>query len=151
DDIDLLRILSGRRRLLERWRRRAFFERRDNGWEQQVPYRSSKTLEDIISLPEGLERDKACDELRNLVVDAISLSEGLRDSQVRHGFLALRTTRIKDAKVRSFRLFPKNRFRVHVPVPANQIEFLEFSPDVVELVSEDGKGHARLRISLDLL
>jgi len=151
DDIGLNSLLLGRRRVIERWRRKAYFERRDNGWEMQIPYRSSSSLEDIISMPPGAERDAACDKLRDLVVDAISLSEGLRNTQIGERYLALRITRIKDAKVRSYRLFKKNSFRVDVPVPASQIEYLEFTPDVVELVSEDGGGHARLRISLDLL
>jgi hypothetical protein len=151
DHLPLSGILKGRRTMLEHWRRVAFFERRDNGWEQQIPYRSSRTLEDIIRLPSGNERDLACQHLRDSVVDAISLSEGLRNPDISQQFLALRTSRIKDAKIRSYRLFSKESFQVQVPVPSTQIDYLEYSPDVVELVSEEGKGHARLRISLDLL
>jgi hypothetical protein len=137
--------------MLAHWRRWAFFERRDDGWEQQIPYRSTKILEDIIDHATGPEREAACERLRDAVVDAISLSEGLRNTEISKRFLALRVTRIKDAKVRSYRLFSKESFNVHVPVPSGQIEYLEYSPDVVELVSEGGVGHARLRISLDLL
>jgi serine/threonine protein kinase len=151
DELALNDLLEGRRRMLARWRRCAFFERRDDGWEQQIPYRSSRILEDIIELAPGPEREVACERLRDAVVDAISLSEGLRNSEISKRFLALRITRIKDAKVRSYRLFSKESFKVHVPVPSGQIEYFEYSADVVELVSEGGVGHARLRISLDLL
>ena len=48
------------------------------------------------------------------VVDAISLSEGLRNKAVRERFLALKITRVRDAKLRSYRLFPKESFSVHV-------------------------------------
>ena len=151
DELPLNELLDGRRGMLAHWRRWAFFERRDDGWEQQIPYRSTKILEDIIDHATGPEREAACERLRDAVVDAISLSEGLRNTEISKRFLALRVTRIKDAKVRSYRLFSKESFNVHVPVPSGQIEYLEYSPDVVELVSEGGVGHARLRISLDLL
>jgi serine/threonine protein kinase len=151
DELPFNDLLDGRRAMLSRWRRWAFFERRDDGWEEQIPYRSSRILEDIIDLPPGLKREVACERLRDAVVDAISLSEGLRNEEVSKRFLALRISRIKDAKVHSYRLFPKDSFKVHVPIPEGQIEYLEYASDVVELVSEGGLGHARLRISLDLL
>jgi serine/threonine protein kinase len=151
DERGMRTVVSARRALLQRLRRRAFFERRDEGWTQQVPYRAAAMLERIIVLPAGADRDLECDKLRDAVVDAISLSEGLRNARVRRRFLALRVTRIRDAKVRSYRLFAKEDFRVRVPQPVGLVDHLEFAPDEVELVSERGAGHARLRISLDLL
>src|SRR6185437_8995387 len=96
-------------------------------------YRSSKTLENIIMLSAGPEREKACEHFRDSVVDAISLSEGLRNVTISQRFLALRTTRIKDAKVRSYMLFSKESFKIDVPIPSSQMEYLEYAPDVIEL------------------
>jgi hypothetical protein len=151
DELSLVDVMRGRRKMLARLRRWAFFERRDEGWERQLPYQSSKILEDVIERQPGSERDAACERLRDGVVDAISLSEGLRNSAMSKESLALRITRVKNAKVRSYRIFPKDSFKVHVPIPLGQIEYLEYAADVVELVSEGGLGHASLRISLDLL
>ncbi|MET4601021.1 serine/threonine protein kinase [Bradyrhizobium sp. JR4.1] len=150
DEVELKDVIDSRRAALAHWRRRSFFERRDAGWEQQLPYRSSKTLEEIIEQPVEEKRLDACRRLRDIAIDAMSLTEGLLSSKVSKNFLALRISRIKDAKVRSYRLFPKESFEVRVPSPVN-VQYLEYAPDFVELISEYGNGHARLRISLDLL
>lgn len=76
------------------------------------------------------------------------MAEGVRNPKLRRSYLALRVSRIKDARIRSYRLFPKDDFRIDVSRPAHE-EFLEFSPDAVELACT--QGPARLRISLDLL
>jgi len=91
------------------------------------------------------------DALRDRVVDAISLSEGVRNRAVRERYLALKITRIKDANLRSYRLFPKESFHVEVAGAQGLVEYLEYAPDAVEVVAERGGGVARLRVSLDLL
>jgi hypothetical protein len=151
DDLPLDELLEKRRRLLAMWRRWAYFERRDEGWRGMLPYRSSALLERIVA-PSNLEDQKrASDELRDKVVEAISLSEGVRNKAIRARYLALKITRVRDASLRSYRLFPKESFSVSVAQPRGLTDYLEFSPDAVEIIAEGGKGAATLRVSLDLL
>jgi hypothetical protein len=116
-----------------------------------LPYRSVGLLERIVMPREAADAERAREALRDRVVDAISLSEGVRSKAIRDGYLALKITRIKGANIRSYRLFPKSSFRVEVSRPRGLIEFLEYAPDAVEVVAQHGAGAARLRVSLDLL
>jgi len=151
DDVPLELLLDERRRLQSIWRRWAYFERRDEGWRSMVPYRSAALLERIVT-PHSLEdAEVAKSELRDKVVDAISLSEGLRHKELRDSYLALKITRVKDARIRSYRLFPKDSFSVHVDQAPGLVDYIEFAPDAVEIIAERGEGVARLRVSLDLL
>ncbi|WP_437316318.1 methylation-associated defense system protein kinase MAD6 [Sorangium sp. So ce385] len=151
DDVPFADLLAARRRLLARRRRWAYFERRDEGWRTMIPYRSTALLERIV-VPKGDEDfAQACDELRDKVVHAISRAEGLMNEDYNRRYLALKVTQVKDAPVRSYRLFPKESFRATVARATALAEYLEHAPDTIELVSEGGQGAARLRISLDLL
>jgi hypothetical protein len=96
------------------------------------------------------DRQKAGLVIRDRVVEAISLSEGLRHPSVRGRYLALRVARIKDPTVRSYRLFPRDGFEVLVG-GGGMAEFLESAPDAVELRPVAHRGVANLRIPLDLL
>lgn len=151
DDIEFASLLERRRALQGIWRRLAYFERRDEGWRTMLPYRSIGLLERIVMPTTDGEGDLARAELRDRVVDAICLSEGVRNKTIRERYLALKITRVKDANLRSYRLFPKNSFTVHVARPTALVDFLEYAPDAVEVVAEQGEGVARLRVSLDLL
>jgi hypothetical protein len=116
-----------------------------------LPYRATALLERIL-VPKGDDDlAGACDELRDKVVVAISRAEGVQSDVLCRRYLALKVTQVKDAPVRSYRLFPKESFRVVVARAPALAEYLEYAPDVIELVSERGEGAARLRISLDLL
>ncbi|AUX23769.1 uncharacterized protein SOCEGT47_042990 [Sorangium cellulosum] len=151
DDIALGDLLVARRRLIARWRRWAYFERRDDGWRAMVPYRATGLLERITAPASDDDFQAACGELRDKVVHAISRAEGVQSEALCQRYLALKITHVKDAPVRSYRLFPKESFRVEVTRAPTLAEYLEYAPDAIELVSEGGKGAARLRISLDLL
>ena len=151
DDLPFEALLAQRRKLQAIWRRWAYFERRDEGWRTMLPYRSTPLLERIVSPVTPEDGQKARDELRDKVVDAISLSEGVRNKVVRERYLALKITRIKEARLRSYRLFPKDSFRVDVAKPPGLLDYLEHTPDAVEVVAERGEGVACLRVSLDLL
>jgi hypothetical protein len=115
-----------------------------------VPYRSAALLERIVTPQSAEDLEVARTELRDKVVDAISLSEGLRNKEFRDHYLALKITRVKDARIRSYRLFPKNSFRIHVDRAPGLVDYIEFAPDAVEIIAERGAGVARLRVSLDL-
>jgi len=151
DDVPFETLLARRRGLQAMWRRWAYFERRDEGWHTMLPYRSIELLERIVTPKSDEDGAKASESLRGKVVDAISLSEGVRNKAIRETYLALKITRVKDASIRSYRLFPKTSFRVEVARAANLVDYLEYAPDAVEVVAERGEGVARLRVSLDLL
>lgn len=148
DDVPFSNVVEARRQLAGVLRRWAYFERRDDGWKGMLPYTSVGLLEATINAKSEVDRQSACDYLRDRVVEAVSVAEGVRNSKLRRNYLALRVSRIKGAPIRSYRLFPKDDFRIEVSRPVHD-EFLEFSPDAVELASVHGP--ARLRISLDLL
>lgn len=151
DEVDFAVLLERRRTLQGMWRRWAYFERRDEGWRSMLPYKSIELLERIVLPREADDTREACEKLRDRVVDAISLSEGVRNKGIRERYMALKITRIKDANLRSYRLFPKDTFHVDVARPAGLVDYLEYAPDAVEVVAEQGQGIARLRVSLDLL
>jgi serine/threonine protein kinase len=148
DDVQFSAVVEARRQLAAVLRRWAYYERRDNGWRDMLPYTSVALLEAVINASTDDERDRACLGLRDRVVEAVSVAEGVRNPRLRRNYLALRVSRVKDAVIRSYRLFRRDGFRIEISRPVHQ-DFLEFAPDAVELVSVDGP--ARLRISLDLL
>ncbi|NNC16693.1 protein kinase [Corallococcus exiguus] len=151
DDVSLPSLLAVRRNLLAMRRRWAYFERRDEGWNSMLPYRSTALLEQLLASSEDEQQALLRGELRNRVVDAISLAEGVRSPNLRRRFLALKVTRVKDTPLRSYRLFPRESFRVEVTRLPSLGRYLEYAPDAVELVAGEGRDGARLRISLDLL
>ncbi|RKH73127.1 hypothetical protein D7X96_03500 [Corallococcus interemptor] len=150
DDVALPTLLAARRRLLAMRRRWAYFERRDEGWARMLPYRSAGLLEELLAGSDDGRQEDLRGELRDRVVDAISLAEGVRSADLRRRFLALKVTRVKDAALRSYRLFPRESFRVEVTRLPSLGRYLEYAPDAVELVAGSGRDGARLRISLDL-
>jgi hypothetical protein len=148
DDVPFPSVVEARRELAAVLRRWAYFERRDNGWRDMLPYTSVALLEAVVNAANDKDRERACRDLRDRVVEAVSVAEGVRNPKLRRSYLALKVSRVKDAAIRSYRLFPKDDFRIDVARPAHE-DFLEFAPDAVELAAVNGP--ARLRISLDLL
>jgi hypothetical protein len=108
-------------------------------------------LERVLQARTDAERAAAATDVRDRVVEAISLSEGLRHPAVRGRYLALRVSRIKDPTVRSYRLFPREEFEVHAGGGGQVAQYLESAPDAVELRPTAHRGVASLRIPLDLL
>lgn len=148
DSIPLDVVAQARRKLTAVLRRWAYYERRDNGWRDMLPYTSVGLLESVINAKTDEERIIARTNLRDRVVEAVSVAEGVRNPLLRQNYLALRVSRVTQAAIRSYRLFPKDDFVIEVSAPSYG-DFLEFAPDAVQLISI--RGPARLRISLDLL
>jgi hypothetical protein len=142
-------LLARRRTLIARWRRWAYFERRDDGWKAMLPYRSLGLHERLVGIDSRSGGASAASELKDRAIEAVSLSEGLRSPNLRRRYLGLRASRVKNATIRSYRLFSKEQFQIDLAAPPSLIEFLEYAPDVIELVAVAGK--ARLRLTLDLL
>jgi serine/threonine protein kinase len=151
EDADLRTLLDRRRRAVGMWRRWAYFERQDSGWTGMLPYRSLGLLEGVLNPTDDAQRASRAERLRNSVVEAISISEGLRHRDVRARALALRVSRVKDPSVRSYRLFPRTDFDVMVSGTTVASAYMESAPDAVELRPVAHPGVASLRISLDLL
>jgi serine/threonine protein kinase len=155
DGSDLGVLLTQRRALIERWRRWAYYERRDDGWRGMLPYRALRDLEEELtalnSQPASGESAPVAQRPRDHVIEAISLSEGLNNPTLLSKYLALRVSRVKDPSIRSYRLFPKEAFQVKVSSYGKIGDYLECAPDALELTVRPELGRARLRISLDLL
>ena len=143
--------MTARRQLQAMWRRWAYFERRDEGWRTMLPYRSASVLERIVTPKTEEDERTARDVLLDKVINAISASEGLRNRDILDRYLALKITRVKDSRLRSYRLFPKSSFSIAVESAPDLIDFIEYAPDTVDVVGDHGEGVAHLRVSLDLL
>jgi hypothetical protein len=97
-------------------------------------------LSDVIYSPSKKDREAFSQKLRDRVIEAISLSEGLRSTQVRKDFLALRVSRVKNPSIRSYRLFPAAAFRIELTEAKALGEFLEFAADSIDLVADESIG-----------
>jgi len=151
DSDDTLRVLAAQRGLMSSLRRRAFFERRDEGWRKMLPYRSLLDLERVLTLENGPEAEEARQHLLGDIVEAISMLEGVRHPRMRREFLCLRATRTKNASLLSFRLFARSNFSLVVDQRTTLGRYIELSPDSLRLVADAKVGRASMRISLDLL
>lgn len=150
---DLPRDLSGRpmshradahSRYVSMARRRSFFERRDGGWRNMLPYR---TAERMLALVGGYESPVA---VMSDVLRAINRGEGLTDSERLRGSLALQVRQVDGGSVRSYRLFPQERFSLTVRHDAARARFVEHMPSGLVLRFEGDRGNdADLVIDLD--
>jgi len=149
---DLVTVLQAQRQLLRSLRRRVYFERRDEGWRKMLPYQALELLEAVtLADSQGLEIDPKV-KLKDCIVEAISLLEGVRHPQVSKQFICLRASQVRNASARSFRLFPKSLFDLEVEDRSSVLPYLEVAPDTVTLRSNDAEiGQVSLRLSLDLL
>jgi serine/threonine protein kinase len=150
--------LAEHRRMAARLRRWAYFERIDDRWKAMLPYRMLDLYESVAMAAEDSDDGRRHREaLRDEIVEAVSLSEGVRHPAVRRGNICLRVSRPKAQRATSFRLFPKERFRVDVERNDTLRRYLEMAPDMVKLVADDGlmagggRAPATLRLTLDLL
>jgi len=90
-------------------RRRYFFEcLEDERWRHMLPYRAAGRLLDFVE-----RRSPATVGLYE-VLSAINRGEGLADPERLHSSLALQVRTVEGGSIRSYRLFPKHRFRLEV-------------------------------------
>lgn len=132
-------------RYVAQLRRRSFFERRDGGWRQMLPYRSADRMLSIISgreLPAELLRE---------ILDGINRGEGLTNPQVLRGSLALQVREVEHGSIRSYRLFPIDRFSLHLLDDAGRARFVEHLPSGLLLQYQGAyQNDAQLVINLDV-
>jgi len=150
---DLPRDLSGRpsedrasahRAYVAMVRRRAYFERRDSGWRQMLPYRSAKRLLGLLR-----ERTPLQEELPR-VLGALNRGEGLYGPASLGDVLALQVRQVQRGTVRSYRVFPAGRFSLAI-VGTHRPPFVEHMPrGIVLRYRGPAPSEAELFIDLDL-
>ena len=132
------------RRFIAMARRRAFFERRDTGWRAMLPY---KTADDLLAVVRG---DRRPDGLLEPLLVAINRGEGLTRPERIGNHLALEVRRVDGGSVRSYRLYPRERFSLSLADQASRSRFVEHMPTGLVLRYRDKNLDAELLVSLDV-
>jgi hypothetical protein len=140
------RLIAKHRNYLSHMRRRHFFERRDIGWKEMLPYESIDPFLDAIKQPGAKSSDEVSTILR-----AINRGEGLSDPARLGNQLALRVRQVDKGTIRSYRLFDGEHFTLRTEQETTANPFLECLSQVLVLLYDSGDGHkASLRINLDI-
>jgi serine/threonine protein kinase len=140
------RLIRKHRTYLAHIRRRHFFERRDRGWKEMLPYQSIEPFLNAIEQP-GL---KITEEVTG-ILQAINRGEGLSDPARLGNQLALRVRQVDKGTIRSYRLFDGRHFTLSTDRETVDHPFLECLPQALVLFYDSGDGYkARLRINLDI-
>jgi serine/threonine protein kinase len=138
-------------------RRKAFFERRENGWLTMLPYDQLTIFRKLTRQPENdpaatVGRKKELEEYKNLLVFGISASEGLRvrRSHRNKEHIWLRASQTDKPSVKSYRLFPTSDFQLLAPTIGSLGEYLEYTADHLILRHNERAAEAELIVGLDL-
>jgi serine/threonine protein kinase len=129
-------------------RRIAYFERRNMGWQQMLPYQN---LGRFRKLTQSSSPDLAA--LKVELVEGISLAEGARNQDLARQYVCLRAGQTDRVKIKSFRLYPREAFEVHIP-EGKSGPYIEYTPDQIVFshrTEDTASSQADLVISLDLL
>jgi len=140
------RLIIKHRNYLSHMRRRHFFERRDIGWKEMLPYRSIEPFLTAIKQPGIKNNTEVATVLR-----AINRGEGLSDPARLGNQLALRVRRVDKGTIRSYRLFDGEHFTLQTEQEAAANPFLESLSQALVLFYGSGEGYrTSLRINLDI-
>jgi len=140
------RLINKHRNYLSHLRRRHFFECRDSGWKDMLPYRSIDPFLTAIKEP-GL---KKAEEV-TVILRAINRGEGLCDPARLGNQLALRVRQVDKGTIRSYRLFDGDHFSLCTDQEMTSCQFLECLSQALILSYGSGDGHkANLRINIDI-
>lgn len=140
------RLIAKHRNYLSHLRRRHFFERRDIGWKEMLPYGSINPFLDAIKKPGAKRAEDVTTILR-----AINRGEGLSDPARLGNQLALRVRQVDKGTIRSYRLFDGNHFTLRTEQETASHPFLECLSQALVLFYTSSDGHqAKLRINLDI-
>jgi hypothetical protein len=126
-------------------RRRHFFEARDDSWRNLIPYGTAfKMLAILTQRP-----DPKTEALK--IIRAVNRGEGVFDNRRLRGKLALQVRQVEAGTIRSYRVFPSDRFELVPQEPAQASPYLEHSPTALLLRYTDGTElQAELVINLDV-
>jgi hypothetical protein len=126
-------------------RRRHFFEARDESWRNLIPYGAAAQMLDILTQ----RPDPRAEALK--IIRAVNRGEGVFDNRRLKGKLALQVRQVDSATVRSYRVFPAERFELVPQEPCQASPYLEHSPTALLLRYNDGTElSAELVINLDV-
>lgn len=140
------RLIAKHRNYLAHLRRRHFFERRDEGWRDMLPYTSIDPFLEAIRSP----GQKSAAEV-SAILKAINRGEGLSDPGRLGNQLALRVRRVERGTIRSYRLFDGRNFTLKTEQESETHPFLECLPQALLLQYDSGDGNkATLKINLDI-
>jgi len=140
------KLIAKHRNYLSHMRRRHFFERRDFGWKEMLPYGSIDPFLDAIQQTGAKSPDEVTAILR-----AINRGEGLSDPVRLGNQLALRVRQVDKGTIRSYRLFDGDHFTLRTEQETASHPFLECLSQALVLFYDSGDGHkANLRINLDI-
>jgi hypothetical protein len=140
------RLITKHRNYLSHARRRHFFERRDVGWREMLPYDSIDSYLSAILKP----GEKGAEEVAS-ILNAINRGEGLNDPARLGNQLALRVRQVEKGTIRSYRLFDGEHFSLRTDQESLDHPFLECLSQSLVLFYGSGEGHrASLRINLDI-
>jgi serine/threonine protein kinase len=140
------RLIAKHRNYLSHMRRRHFFECRDIGWKEMLPYGNIDSF--LVAIKKsGL---KSADEIA-AVLRAINRGEGLSDPARLGNQLALRVRQVDKGTIRSYRLFDGEHFTLRTEQESARHPFLECLSQALVLSYVSGDGHkASLRLNLDI-
>lgn len=147
-------LLEKRQRYHAMLRRLAFFERRDDDWQAMLPYRSLQEFQNASRGRGGLE------EIKSTLIQGLSMAEGARNEKIARSYICVRAGQEQKVRIKSFRLFPEEQFRVEVPsLRSADGRYLEYTPDHLVFYHapddpsqrQPGAQRAELRVSLDVL
>jgi serine/threonine protein kinase len=127
-------------------RRRHYFERRDAGWQDMLPYRSAGQF---LALVKGEASDLSSET--HALLMAINRGEGLTEPARLGQSLALRVRQVEHGTVRSYRLFDGASFTLVRPQAAETVPYVEYLPEALILRYGSPSGQqAEWRITLDV-
>jgi hypothetical protein len=133
------------RNMVAMLKRRAYFERRGEQWQNLQPYRAAYKL--MSYLNGGLPLSEA----KIGVIHAINRGEGLHNPAFFKGQLAMQVRNVPNGTIKSYRLFPADVISIEIKDVAKLSEFVEHSPQSLLLRYQDGSGlTAELDLNLDL-
>jgi len=140
------KLIARHRMYLSHMRRRHFFERRDVGWKEMLPYRSIDSFLNAVREP-GM---KSADEVI-AVLRAINRGEGLSNPARLGNRLALRVRHVDKGTIRSYRLFEGEHFTLRTEQETADHPFLECLSQALVFFYDSGDGHrASFRINLEI-
>jgi serine/threonine protein kinase len=126
-------------------RRRNFFERRDAGWKNMLPYH---TGDEMLALVRGV---RSPEEVLPELLRAINRGEGLCDPERLGNSLALQVRNVTGGTIRSYRIYPNEGFVLEVCDDASRARFVEHMPSTLVLKYRTDYGSdAELPINLDV-
>lgn len=126
-------------------RRRYFFERRDAGWRDMIPYRAGRLMLELLNPDADLRGAKED------IIRALNRGEGLLNPALLPGQLALQVREVERGALRSYRVFEVDRMTLQAQDTAGRARFVEHTPTGLTLEYEHEGHRAALNINLDVL